>query len=150
MTDIAARIRKILETEKMSPSRFAEEIGVQRSSLSHILSGRNYPGYEYLLKILKRFPSLDANWLLMGEGEMYKSDKQTVDKGNKELFPDNATGYTEKTESLPDSSLEYEFQHKNVEEKEWANGDKGIGNDRFIIKIIEFYSDHTFNVFYPA
>ena len=64
------RIRQIMEKEKLSASKFAEAIGVQRSNISHILSGRNKPSLELINKILDRFQDLNTDWLLLGKGQM--------------------------------------------------------------------------------
>ena len=64
------RIEKIIEVEQLSASKFADTIGVQRSSISHILSGRNKPSLELVNKILDQFPKINADWLLLGKGEM--------------------------------------------------------------------------------
>ncbi len=61
---------KILTHFNISATRFADEIGVQRSSISHILSGRNKPSYDFIVKVLEKYPSLDPLWLLTGKGEM--------------------------------------------------------------------------------
>ena len=65
------RIQKIINKHNFSLSAFAKEIGVSRSAISHILTGRNNPSVEVLQKILKRFPNLSADWLLLGNGDMY-------------------------------------------------------------------------------
>ncbi|WP_374464256.1 helix-turn-helix transcriptional regulator [Chryseobacterium sp.] len=67
------RISKIIEYSNLTPSEFADEIDVQRSSISHITSGRNKPSLEFILKIKSRFPELLWDWLVTGEGEMLKS-----------------------------------------------------------------------------
>ena len=78
------RLSKIITTEGLTPSLLADEIGVQRSGISHILSGRNYPSFDFLQKLLERFPKLNAEWLILGKGAMYKqSELKTLD-----LFPD--------------------------------------------------------------
>lgn len=66
------RFVQLLEREQISPSRFADLIGVQRSSVSHIISGRNNPSYDFLQKTLNAFPGLRAEWLLMGRGPMFE------------------------------------------------------------------------------
>ncbi|MFC2080550.1 helix-turn-helix domain-containing protein, partial [Bacteroidota bacterium] len=68
------RLLKLLDMEQLSSSKFADVIGVQRSSVSHILSGRNKPSFDFLQKTLKAFPVLNADWLILGEGKMYESD----------------------------------------------------------------------------
>lgn len=66
------RLIQLLDLEQLSPSKFADIIGVQRSSISHIISGRNKPSFDFLQKTLRAFPGLNASWLLMGEGTMYE------------------------------------------------------------------------------
>lgn len=68
------RISKIIEYSRLTPSEFADEIDVQRSSISHITSGRNKPSLEFIIKIKSRFPEILWDWLVNGEGEMLKSD----------------------------------------------------------------------------
>lgn len=65
------RIQKIIDQQGISLNAFAQEIGVNRSTVSHILTGRNKPSVEVLQKILKRFPELSTDWLLLGNGSMY-------------------------------------------------------------------------------
>ena len=55
------RILKIMEREGLTPSKFAESIGIQRSAMSHIISGRNNPSLDVLLKILERFTYVDSD-----------------------------------------------------------------------------------------
>lgn len=69
------RLLKLLDTEQLSSSKFADVIGVQRSSVSHILTGRNKPSFDFLQKTLKAFPMLNADWLILGEGEMYEGER---------------------------------------------------------------------------
>jgi transcriptional regulator with XRE-family HTH domain len=58
------KIRELLKRKEMTPSHFADEIGVQRSSISHILSGRNRPSFDVIQKIIRRFPDLSLDWFL--------------------------------------------------------------------------------------
>lgn len=62
------RIQNIIDKYGLSSNALAKEIDVNRSTISHILSGRNKPSIEVLQKILKRFPDVSANWLLLGQG----------------------------------------------------------------------------------
>lgn len=68
------RISKVIEYSAFTPSEFADEIDVQRSSISHITSGRNKPSLEFIIKIKSRFPEILWDWLITGEGEMLKSE----------------------------------------------------------------------------
>ena len=64
------RIQKILQVKKLTPSAFADKIGVPRSTISHVLSGRNNPSLEFVQKILDSFPDIRTQWLVRGDGNM--------------------------------------------------------------------------------
>src|SRR5210317_606203 len=72
--DFIIRLEKIIDYYGLSASSFAENIGVQRSSISHILSGRNKPSLEFIMKVLSSFPEVDLYWLLNGKGNFPKED----------------------------------------------------------------------------
>ncbi len=67
------RLEAILKHEKISPSKLADIIGVQRSGISHIMSGRNKPGLDFLSKLLNHFPHINGDWLITGQGPMLKN-----------------------------------------------------------------------------
>ena len=71
------RIKKIMQTEELNSAQFAAEIGIQGSTLSHILNGRNNPSLDVHKKILNRFRSVSSDWLILGVGSMYRSEKQS-------------------------------------------------------------------------
>lgn len=81
-----ARLLRVLNHLGYSATKFADEINVQRSGISHILSGRNQPSYDFLVKILTRFPEINAEWLLLGTGNMFK-DKQ--EESHSTVLPKN-------------------------------------------------------------
>jgi transcriptional regulator with XRE-family HTH domain len=64
------RILQFLSAESISPAEFADKIGVQRSSMSHILNGRNHPSASFLQKMLQVYPDLNPRWLMIGDGTM--------------------------------------------------------------------------------
>jgi transcriptional regulator with XRE-family HTH domain len=72
------RIVKFLISEKISPAEFADKIGVQRSSMSHILNGRNFPSASFLQKMLQAYPLLNPRWLMVGVGEMNTGTKEAI------------------------------------------------------------------------
>jgi len=65
------RIQKIIQQKKLSSSGFADMIGVPRSTISHLLSGRNNPSLEFIQKMLDAFPEIATDWLIRGKGPMY-------------------------------------------------------------------------------
>ena len=60
-----------MRAKNITARQFAEEIGIQPSGMSHILGGRNKPSLDFVTKVIRRYPEIDANWLLLGRGEMY-------------------------------------------------------------------------------
>lgn len=73
------RILQFLTAEKISPAEFADKIGVQRSSMSHILSGRNYPSAAFLQKMLKVYPLVNSRWLMIGDGPMNLKTTENIE-----------------------------------------------------------------------
>ncbi len=72
--DFAKRLKAVLEYYHLSASAFATKIGVQRSSISHLLSGRNRPSLDFVLKVLDVFEEVELYWLLNGKGTFPKTD----------------------------------------------------------------------------
>jgi len=66
---MVSRFKQLLENLNLTSSEFAGRIGVQRSSVSHVLSGRNKPSVDFLEKIFTVFPDIDPGWLITGKGE---------------------------------------------------------------------------------
>ncbi|RAJ12667.1 DNA-binding XRE family transcriptional regulator [Arenibacter echinorum] len=77
--DFINRIDQILKFHDLSASVFADTIGVQRSSISHLLAGRNKPSLEFVLKVVASFPEVDLYWLLFGKGSFPKKAKVSPD-----------------------------------------------------------------------
>ena len=128
-----AQIQEILTNERLSSSQFADRIGVQRSSVSHVLSGRNKPGFDFIQKILVAFPEINGDWLITGSGEMYKRKLHS-----EELFEAQKEVQTPENEDR----IERKPVTMNIKkpQKETAKNEKR----REIEKVIVFYSDRTF------
>ena len=82
------RIELIMQSQNLTASQFADRIGIQRSGLSHILSGRNNPSLDFVLKVLKAFPELEPVWLLQGKGPMYANMSGSLPKEEKPAVED--------------------------------------------------------------
>ncbi|MBP0902492.1 helix-turn-helix domain-containing protein [Mariniflexile gromovii] len=121
--DFTKRLQQVIDYYGESASSFAEKIGVQRSSISHILSGRNKPSLEFVLKILSAFPEVELYWLLNGKGEFPSTKKAAAQ---------NLSSIT----SVPSPSPKIE---KEIESK--------INHDKTIERIVIFYSDGSFKNF---
>ncbi|MCR5408695.1 MAG: helix-turn-helix domain-containing protein [Bacteroidales bacterium] len=78
------RLLLFLQAQNITQSQFADTLSVARGSVSHILSGRNKPGYEFLESLALHYPTLNMDWLFTGKGSMYK-DASTQDNMPQEL-----------------------------------------------------------------
>ncbi|WP_031527888.1 helix-turn-helix transcriptional regulator [Dyadobacter crusticola] len=122
---LADKIKQILAEKALSPSIFADEIGVQRSSMSHILAGRNKPSLEMVQKIVKRYPELGLEWILE-ENEL------------PQLAPEEPV--PAKKKALPGTVLP---QEKLVEESRLVTA----APEKQVARIVIFYTDGTFKEF---
>ena len=75
------RFQTILDLENLSPAQLADRLGVQRSGISHILSGRNRPSFELLQRVVQSFPEISAEWLITGNGKPLKEQNQAAASG---------------------------------------------------------------------
>lgn len=75
--EIKDRIKLIMDQENMIAGTFADSIGVQQSTLSHVINGRNRPSLDVVMKIHQRYGYINLEWLLYGKGEMMNSDFST-------------------------------------------------------------------------
>ena len=66
-----SRLQIFMTREGLTAARLAEVLGVQPSAISHILSGRNYPRFDFIANLLKAYPTVSARWFMLGEGDIY-------------------------------------------------------------------------------
>lgn len=133
------RLEQFLAAENISQSQLADTLGVARASISHILAGRNKPGYEFVTNLMRCYPALNIEWLLLGKGKMYKSAEipqsqeaipapQAAEEPDPSLF-DSPSGPAE----TPDT--------QQVEQTPQIHSAEP---DRKIVRVIAFYSDGTY------
>ena len=101
------RIEKVMQFVGLTSGQFAQEIGVQTSTLSHILNDRNKPSLDVMKKILNRYQNINAEWLILGQGSMQK--KETHSQAPT-LF-----GEDDVSESISDSNLFDEVEKNDTE-----------------------------------
>ncbi len=135
------RLIEFLREENKSAAQLAEEIGVQPSGISHILSGRNKPSLDFVIKMIEKYPYLSIEWLLFGKGGMLR------DQADKDLF------------SIPSADIKGNIiivEPDNKVNREEISGEKQSFNqksekdDKTVEKIVWFYSDGTFRQFTPG
>ncbi|MPR36384.1 helix-turn-helix transcriptional regulator [Salmonirosea aquatica] len=139
------KIKQILVDKSISPSHFADEIGVQRSSISHILAGRNRPSLDIVQKIIRRYPDLGMEWILEDEeyldlpitstpyGSRAKAENSPSipSKRNGLDLPIQKSPSIDPVQTNPEPLKDLPFEAKTVE------------------RILIFYSDGTFKQYVP-
>lgn len=147
------KLLKLMKSEKLSSSRLAEILEIQPSSISHILSGRNKPSFDFLVKILRRFPTLNPDWLLLDAEQMYRSNEDLDRRINKQN--DDHSQQLRLSEKKSDSQKEVAVSStedaKNSTNRPMDNLSAlaSIAQDnRTIERVIVLYTDKTFEAFY--
>lgn len=122
------RLERFLKEENLTKAQFADSINVARAGISHIMAGRNMPSYEFIVNTMKAYPALNIEWLLTGNGEMYKNGNVTENKPiMDDLFSSSIVNKPETTERI--SPI------KEAEHRAKAR------------KVIVFYDDGTYEEF---
>lgn len=139
------RLLLFLNKEGISATSFADEIGVQRSSISHILGGRNNPSFDFILKILTKYNYLSAEWLITGRGSMYKPGINAKGRNvnDNDLFNSHISNEVNNTNSNSKINQKTEKNNKN-------NDDNMVTNVNKIEKIVYFYKNGTFKEYNPS
>lgn len=165
------RIEQIISVEGITSGEFAKEIGVQTSTVSHIITERNRPSLHVMRKILKRYPNINSDWLILGQGEMlrdksqprapklFMEDDETHSKsdGYDDIKPvikdlesqptvikqhESPTKVFERAEETPITlSAEDMFAYQSLMSKQATQADKKIE------RIIIYFTDNTFQEF---
>ena len=152
--DFIKRLEIILDYYSLNASSFADKIGVQRSSLSHLLSGRNKPSLDFILKILDVFPDIDLYWILNGKGNFPKNAEEFEEiKNSTEQVEKQNSPTPSNSEKIPEN-LFSELQDQNsipaldTKKNENQNSTKDYTSDA-IDKIVIFYRNGTFKSYIP-
>ena len=148
--DFIKRLEILLDYYSISASVFADKIGVQRSSLSHLLSGRNKPSLDFILKIIEVFPDVDLYWILNGKGTFPKSEDK-IGTNNETPTPLNTIGIIEnKIEEVPNLFSGKIEAPKNAIDENFVNNFSNTQispnqkNESEIDRIVVFYKNGTF------
>lgn len=172
ITKMKERLAQFLKSEELTAVKFAEIMEVQPSSISHLLAGRNKPNFEFISRMLLRFPELNPDWIINGQGEMYKGVKTSrndlftdvkqegitdVIQAQIEDKPKEITDVTTESQTLkevndvdsePEKSVitTVNIQKQSVEvEREREAGERA---SKSIERIVLFYSDGSFDEYH--
>ncbi len=136
------RIQQFIISENKTSAQFAEEIGVQPSGISHILSGRNNPSLDFVIKMLERYKFLSTEWLLFGKGDMYK--ESTMPGLFDDVMPARDFKKGDNRDSEPDM-MNHGSSYPDDDSFGISEEDRTAHTE--LKEIVWFYSDGTFRVF---
>lgn len=140
------RLQQFLAAENITQAQLADSLDVARAGVSHIIAGRNKPSYDFLSALLRHYPSLNAEWLMLGKGKMYKDlQEKTVEKIPEQpaglLFDDFDEIVEEKSEDQHSETVNIEFSNKI---NDLGNIAQSAVKQRNVKKIIVLFDDGTF------
>lgn len=141
--DFIKRLETILDYYGINASTFADKIGVQRSSLSHLLSGRNKPSLDFILKILEAYPDVDLYWILNGKGSFPKNNTVFKETDSTERIEIELQSATSPIEQLKAENLFSTIKHEEETPSKFVHE----SNQGEVEKIVFFYKDGTFKIF---
>ena len=149
--DIKDRIKMLMEKENMTSGAFAESIGIQQSTLSHILNGRNKPSLDVIMKVHQKYSSIDLEWLLYGNGNLNEQSQKSISMDFlPSLFDENAINTSnisaerEYRKEMPLREPDYNTKERVKQEVKYIERPP-----RKITEIRIFFDDNTYETFRP-
>ncbi len=139
--EVADRLKIVMEYYELTPSSFADRLNVQRSSISHLLSGRNNPSLDFVMKVLDAFPEVDLYWLVNGIGEFPLNENKSQEKSNTQFSA---------TSNIEQQKLEFPIDTKLTQHTPEETFSSLSNNNQDVIEqIVIFYKDGLFKNFTP-
>jgi transcriptional regulator with XRE-family HTH domain len=140
------RLQQFLAAENITQAQLADSLDVASAGVSHIIAGRNKPSYDFLSALLHHYPSLNAEWLMLGKGKMYKDlQEKTVEKIQEQpaglLFDDFDEIVEEKSDAQHSEPVNI---HSTNKINNLDNAMQSIVKQRNVKKIIVLFDDGTF------
>jgi DNA-binding XRE family transcriptional regulator len=145
--DFIKRVEIILDYYSLNASSFADKIGVQRSSMSHLLSGRNKPSLDFILKIIDFFPDVDLYWILNGTG-VFPKNSEIIEDLNQNTAVSNLKTPTP-IDLFSEIPVPLESDMTLSKSKQIEASAENEKNDE-IEKIVFFYKNGSFKIYSPS
>lgn len=166
------RLAQFLQSEGLTAVKFAEIMEVQPSSISHLLSGRNKPNFDFISRLLLRFPDLNPDWMINGIGEIHKSKLKQVGQKTREVSQETITNVNEEPKStneklitdvngmnIPDFQLDTNDGKAEINDVTGVNGSQTqsapISNsipvaaeDKRVTRVILFFDNGSFEEYH--
>lgn len=140
------KLRDLMTSEHLKSGQLAEMLGINPAGISHILAGRNKPGFDLLQKILRRFPRLNPDWLLLDEGPMYRTEVEAPRAEATRSEEPLVTTTPEQPASLFGAAAPIVPSPVTESQTPALPTDRRTGR---IARVVIFYDDQTFESFTP-
>ena len=153
---IVLRLKEILEYYSLTSSTFADSIDVRRSSISHLMSGRNKPSLDFVLKVTDKYPEVDLYWFLNGEGEFPKQEKKAIIPEEEiippppvqDLFSQPEIKIQEQPKKIETIDNPIDNENEEIEKKsDFISNTKISSSVKKMVKVILLYDDGSFEEF---
>ena len=135
----------LLKNKGLSATSLARILGIQPSGLSHILSGRNKPSFDLVVKILRAFPDLNPDWLLLDSEEIFRTE--AAQPGDGPLFSDTLPIHQSDTLQEAHQNIEFSESKNQEENLPMHNFSSAKNSGKPVDRIVIFYADGTFESF---
>ena len=146
------KLLDLMKSEGLKPSQLAELLEINPAGISHILAGRNKPGFDLLPQILRRFPRINPDWLLLDSDKMYrdsKSEQSASATASESSISDGLFGPVRNTPSNPPHQEPTPAAPENSA-PQIADPFSGTRTDAAVRRIVILYDDLTFESFTPT
>ena len=153
------KLQLLMNAENLTGSKLAEYLGIQPSSISHILGGRNKPSLDFVQKILQRYPRINPDWLLLDSDEMYRADSSPASSvaSSAELQFSESPSMAESVTQAEPSAAENHNSPADHTKQAPSTPDNVMDtiaplvapHSRGVKRIIVMFDDHTFESYEP-
>ena len=140
-SDFAIRLQQVMDYYGLNAAAFADSLEIQRSGISHLLSERNKPSLDFILKLIEKFPEVDMYWITQGKGSFPRKEDKELASAKKTQQPDLFSDIPEIEMQAP-TPPSVAIKEKQVETKALP-----LPTNKHIKRIIFFYEDNHFEVF---
>ncbi len=148
------RLQQFLNLENLTSARFADIMNIQRSNVSHLLSGRNKPSWDFIQRFAVKFPNISTDWLLFGKGKPYRESATTPSTPNSPISPSSTPIIDDIFSPTTPEPVEFSIEGDVNFDEDAANEPKitqnsPISRPKSVRRITLYYSDGTFQEFFP-
>lgn len=138
--EFSERLKIVMDYYELSPSNLADQLEVQRSSISHLLSGRNNPSLDFVMKVLNTFPEVELNWFVNGTGKFPVNEKKHLENANTQISAQ---------EKLDQQKLEFPSETNFILPPTQETTPRFNFKKDEIDQIVIFYKDGVFKTYAP-